>query len=193
LDAEKKMKSVQRCFAGSVIGAAIIVGGLLLSSGGAFAAPPAAQAAKPADDPAKVALARQFIMLYHPKTDPKLIAERLDIVMPRQIAMAKRRDPKLDEKAFEKETRARILAGNEKSLDHQAHVVSRHFSMQELKDLVAFFSTPLGRKVGLEAMKIQQEMLLDNRKARKAAIENGEITIGPAPTKTPAPPAKKSK
>lgn len=113
---------------------------------------------RPTDDPAKVALARQFIMLYHPNTDPKNINRVLDVYMPRAIAAEKKENPKVDVKKFEQEKRKHFLDNAERVMNNQAHVVSRHFTLQEMKDLSAFFASPLGRKLTAESPRITQEM-----------------------------------
>src|ERR1051326_2744932 len=84
--------------------------------------PPMATAA---DDPARVAAARQFIVVYHPHTDPRDVAKRFDESRPRMIAMVKQQNPKGDAKKFVEERRAIILDQANKMLDLQSHVLSR--------------------------------------------------------------------
>ena len=55
------------------------------------------------------------------------------------------------------------MANAHKSLDMQAHVVSRHFTLPELKGLIAFFGSPLGRKLTAETRKITMDMRLMRR------------------------------
>jgi len=148
----------------------------------AAVAPPIVQ-----DDPAKVSIAREFIILYHPKTNPKSIAAGIDLRMPRMIAAAKHDNPKLDVKAFEAETRAKIMTGSGHILDHQARVVARHFTLQELKDLLAFVSSPVGRKLAAETPKIQREMLTENRVAKAAAKGQAAKPVPPGNTPKPNP------
>jgi hypothetical protein len=112
------------------------------------------------DDPAKVAAARQFLVLYHPRIDPKTVAANLDKYLPQYAAAAKKEDPKVDVKKYIAERRAAVLKRVNDELDKQAHVASRHFTLAELKQLAAFFSSPLGRKLNSEGMKIQRELML---------------------------------
>ena len=104
---------------------------------------PAAHEAQPAapDDPAKVAAAKQFIQLYHPNTDPKNVSAMIDSYLPRAIEAQRKEDPKFDAKKFAQERRAQIMANAAKGLDMQSHIVSRHFTLPELKELIAFYSS----------------------------------------------------
>jgi hypothetical protein len=158
----------------------------------AHAAPPPASVVKPAmpDDPAKVAAARQFITLYHPRMDPKNVAEMVDKGMARAVAGAKKLNPKLDEKKYEKELRAKMLGSAERGLNLQAHVVSRHFTLQELQGLIAFFSSPLGRKFTGETPRITREVMFE--KVQNSGARGGAktITVGPS---NPAPGPTKPK
>jgi hypothetical protein len=139
------------------------------------------------DDPAKVTLAKEFIQLYHPRINMQHVAMMIDKGMPRAIAAAKARDPKVDVKKFEDDMRARLLAGAEKSLDRQAHVVSRHFSEQELKDLITFLKSPLGHKLVEETSNVQHDMLMMSRVDRLNRMKANQQTVDP-PAKTPAKP-----
>jgi hypothetical protein len=118
----------------------------------------AAPAAAP-DDPAKVAAAREFIILAHPRTDPKNVAANADKIMPRLVATAKKNDPKLDEKAYIAGTKAHMLAIATSRLEVESQVVSRHFTLEDLKGLSAFYASPLGRKLTGETPKIQAELM----------------------------------
>jgi hypothetical protein len=149
-------------------------------------AAPAAQAAAPAtDDPAKVAAAREFIILAHPRTDPQNLAASIDKAMPRLVAGAKRRDPKLDEKAYESETRARMLSTAANRLDLEAQVVSRHFTIEELKALAEFYGSPLGRKLTGETPKIQVELMHLKRQAGGAGPGASVAIKAPPPPQAP--------
>jgi hypothetical protein len=140
------------------------------------------------DDPAKVAAAREFIVLYHPRMDPAKVAAQIDRFMPGMIKAAKANDPKLDEKKYTAERRAQLLAQSARILDMQARVVSRHFSLPELKGLTGFYRSPLGRKLTDETPKIGMEVM---REARLQMPLNppGRITLQPAP-KQPSGAAK---
>jgi len=149
---------------------------------GALANVSAAPAAT--DDPAKVAAAREFIVLAHPRTDPKILAASIDKAMPRLIAGAKSRDPKLDVKAYEAETRARMISAATTRLELQAQIVSRHFTIEEFKALAAFYSSAVGRKLTEETPKIQMEMMHVKRPSAGSA-PGSAVTV-----KTPSPPHK---
>lgn len=155
-------------FASLGISAAVVFGLMMASSAAVAAAPANAPAGKPAaqppDDPAKVAAARQFVLLYHPWVDPKNVSAQLDKTLPVMSAARKKTDPKLDTKKLEAETRARVMERLGRSLDLQSRVISRHFSLQELKSLTAFYASPLGRKLLAETPKIQNETREYHRK-----------------------------
>lgn len=181
--------------------AALFACGLVLGHGAHAAAPPAAPkpaASKPAasnpapaDDPAKVAAAREFIVLYHPQTNPANVKMLLDTRIPRMIERKKKRIKNFDAKKFEAEMRARIMAGAAAKLDLQAHIVSRHFSLAELKALTAFFKGGLGSRLVAETPRIQQDMLQIHQKEAAmqaaAAGEEDEDEDGDAPAKSPKP------
>jgi hypothetical protein len=152
------MTRIDRNFAVLAIAFCMTLGAV----GTVLAAPAApAPAAAPAapDDPAKVAAAREFIILAHPRTDPKNIAANIDKVIPRLVASAKKNDPKLDAKAYESQTRARMLSAAATRLDLESQIVSRHFTIEELKAFSAFYASPTGRRLTDETPKIQAEMM----------------------------------
>lgn len=195
------MRRINRVFA------AFFACGLLLGQGAHAAAPPvarppaaskpAASKAAPADDAAKVAAAREFILLYHPQTNPANVKMMLDNRIPRMIERKKKRIKNFDAKKFEAEMRTRIMAGAVGKLDLQAHIVSRHFSLAELKALVAFFKGPLGSKLVAETPKIQRDMLQIRRQdaasmqgAADADEDEDEDDDAPAQTKSTKPTVK---
>jgi hypothetical protein len=152
---------------------------------------PKAQPAAP-DDPAKVAAARQFIQLYHPNTDPKNVSAMIDRYLPRAIEAERKQDPKFDAKKFAEQRRAQITANAAKSLDLQSHVVSRHFTLPELKGLIAFYSSPLGRKLTAETSKITMDLRQQRRQGEQ--MMKMKLTGDPKSGKvvlTPADPKKK--
>jgi hypothetical protein len=209
------MKRVDRKLAGIALAAAAAFCFTLSGAIAAVAAPaapatppPAAQKVRPldvgpmirpTDDPAKVAAAKQFIMAYHPHTDPKNINKMLDLYMPRAIAAVQKTNPKLDVKKFQQDRRAHFLDSAAKSLDNQSHVVSRHFTLQELKDLTAFFSTPTGSKLTVESPRITQEMRLAHRQEMmpkpgdKDEDDDDDDDDAKSPSKSPKAPAPKHK
>jgi len=118
---------------------------------------------KTKDDPVKVAAARAFILAFHPLLAPAAVAAKLDQVMPGMIAREKDDNPKLDVKKFERDTRKKITAKQAGLLEMQSHIASRHFTLQELKDLQAFFTGPLGKKLVVETPLITREMIQQQR------------------------------
>lgn len=192
---DEGMNGIHFKFAARSIIAAVSLSLMLGAASAAGAPPPAAPPPNvdalrnPAvpDDPAKVALAREFIQLYHPRIDMQHVVATIDRGMPRAIEAAKHRDPKVDVKKFEQDTRAKMMAAAEKSLDRQSHVVSRHFSEQELKDLIVFFKGPLGHKLAEETTNIQRDMLMLNRADRLDRMKAKKEAVDP-PAKTPAKP-----
>jgi hypothetical protein len=127
-------------------------------------------------------------MAYRPKLDPAIASAQIDRIMPRLIAGQKRLNPKLDTVKYEKDTRARMMAMTLEGLDLQSHVVSRHFTIQELKDLTAFFSGAVGKKLISETPKIAQEMRVIRRTNPRGSLAGDDSSDGQA-----APPAQKKK
>ena len=120
------------------------------------AAPPPPPAAK--DDPAKIAAAREFIEVYHPGSDPKNVKAMVDAGIGQAVANAAKLDPKLDRKKYENDLRDRVIGNAERSLDLQSHVVSRHFTLPELKALTAFYASPVARKLQAQTPIIAHEV-----------------------------------
>jgi len=149
------------------------------SRGGPPQAAPMAAPAGP-DDPAKVAAARQFIIAFHPNADPKNMAAQIDRMMPQMIAQAKQQDPKGDAQKLVQTRRAMFLASANKGLDVQAHVVSRHFTLQELNAMTNFFRNGLGKKLAAETPKIQMEVMMQRRQ---------QMLMKPIPGMKPQAPA----
>jgi hypothetical protein len=141
------------------------------------------------DDPAKVAAAREFIIAFHPNADPKVMAVMLDKLMPQAIAEAKKENPKVDAQKVIEQQRAAYLANATQALDLQAHVVSRHFSLQELKGLTAFFRGPLGQKLAAENVNIQREVMREQR--LRQGMAGPRMTMQPPQAPAKAEPPKK--
>lgn len=159
----------------------------------AGAAPPAKPAAPPAasqDDPAKVAAAREFILVSHPRTDPKSIAANLDRNLPRMAARAKAADPTIDADAFAKEYRSRALHQASMTLDTMSRAVAHHFTMQEIQDLTAFYRSPLGRKLTEQTPYIQREVMMIRRQDKEPPLPHmpGMYAPPPAQPSKPQPP-----
>jgi uncharacterized protein len=182
------MNRVLRQWATPGIQSLAVVGCLMFGTAASLAAPlpPPSAAKAPVDDPAKVAAAREFIILYHPRMDPAKTKEMLDHGMANAIAHAKQQNPKLDEKKFEADTRARIMGNITKALDLQARIISRHFTLQELKDLSAFFKSPLGQKLTAETPKIVRDMMQQKRQ-NGASAQGGPVQFKMLPPGTQPP------
>jgi len=151
--------------------AAIAFGFLMFGAvTGAAAAPVVSLPGADKDDPAKVAAAKDFIIAYHPHMDPRIIAKEVEHALPQMFAAAREKDRKLDRKKFEQDTLAHFRESSAGMLELQGHIVSRHFTLQELKDMAAFYSSPLGRKLLAETPKIRQEMTQEKR--RQQALED---------------------
>jgi hypothetical protein len=140
-------------------------------------APAAALPDKTKDDPAKVAAARAFVLAYHPQLSPAAVLAKVDEILPRMIAREKDDNPKLDVKKFEKERRAQIIARQAGLLEMQAHLSSRHFTLQELKDLQAFFAGPVGKKLIAETPNISREMM--QQQGLFLPVKRRGITVSP--------------
>ena len=141
------------------------------------------------DDPAKVAAARDFIIAFHPNADPKVVAAMLDKLMPQAIAEAKKENPKANAKKMIEQQRNVYLANATQALDLQAHVVSRHFSLQELKGLAAFFRGPLGKKLATQNLNIQREVMREQR--LRQGLGGPRVMMQPPPAPAKAAPPKK--
>jgi len=132
------------------------------------------------DDPAKVAAARQFIIAYHPNMDPKQIAAQVERVLPRMVALIKEEEPKVDVEKFRRERRALLIGNANKTLDLQAHVISRHFTLQELNALTNYFRGGVGKKLANEIPKIQMDLMMERRQ---------QMLMKPVPGMKPQAPA----
>jgi hypothetical protein len=160
---------------------------------------PAAAAPAPGtastDDPARVAAARDFLMAYRPRLNPKFAASQLDKFKAEMIAQMHKEDPKIDARAAVEKRRAEVLARIQVQLDQQSHVISRYFTLQELKTLTAFFSGGAGKKLIDVTPKIQMEMMRQRRVGMglpKGAM-TGKVVVGPDKSGSkpaPKPPGK---
>ncbi|HEX3651978.1 MAG TPA: DUF2059 domain-containing protein [Rhizomicrobium sp.] len=165
----------------------------------AAAAPAADADTASTDDPAKVAAAREFIMAYRPRLNPAFVSAEMDKVREQVADNLKKQDPKADVKAIMEKQRAEVMARIERQLDDQSHLVSHHFTMQELKDLTAFFSHGAGKKLIDETPKIQMEMMRRHVVARglpgsgNPGAMTGKMVVGPDKSDSkpaPKPPGK---
>ncbi|MBV8801338.1 MAG: DUF2059 domain-containing protein [Alphaproteobacteria bacterium] len=146
--------------------------GILVCAGSALAAPPMTTPvpAKPAAtapsapsqapvDPARLALAKEYMNAARPRSPQ----EMLDQTVRRMVNMAKLANPKLDAKKFEVQRRAVMMKKMTESLDMQARVIAQHYSLEELKGLVTFYKSPLGRKLVKETPLIMQQIMAERR------------------------------
>jgi hypothetical protein len=172
-----------------VLAAAFSCFGGLAAAAQTMARPMQAAAPSATDDPAKLAAARDFIVAYRPNSDPKVVAAMLDKLMPGAIAEAKQQNPKADAKKLIEQQRAAYLANAAQALDIQAHVVSRHFSLQELKALTAFFRGPLGKKLANETPNIQREVMREQR--LRQPLGGSRMMVQPPQAPAKAGPPKK--
>lgn len=147
------------------------------------------------DDPAKVAAAKEYLAISHPRMDPKGAPATIDKMMPRFVASEQAENPKLDVKKFEQQKRAELMSSALQQFDLEARVVSRHFTLPELKGLTAFYRGPLGQKLVAEAPKIQKEIFLARRMQANAGLAPGvhvlNVQKAPADGKAPAQPPHK--
>ncbi len=140
--------------------------GLVAVTAAAYAAPPpqkpvqAAQkpapAAKP-EDPAKVALGMQILEATRAKANATIY---VDLMIPSIVTSLKTSHPEVPEKVlakFRENVRAKMLAGLPRLLHLQARVLARHYSMDELRGLAAFYKSKLGQRLVNETPKILQE------------------------------------
>ena len=118
------------------------------------------------DDPARVAAAREFLITYRPRMDPKALAAMLDKFRPRMLANVKAEDPKADANKVVDQRRKSFITNLTRSLDTQSRIIARHFTVQELKELTAFFRSPVGKKLVEETPKIQMEVMRQHRLSR---------------------------
>ncbi len=161
----------------------------------AASAPAKPQAARPAipDDPAKIAAAKEFLLLYRPQVDPRKFAAQLNVAMPSILGRAKAREPNISEKelkAFAQRVRTRYMKQATENFDLQVRAIARHFTLAELKGLIAFCRSPLGRKLIEETPKIQRDVFFGKRALgpRPPLPKLGKLLSGP-PAGAPKPAA----
>lgn len=160
--------------------------------------------------PAKKADARTFVDLTGAKTVPMAMANAQVQGMAPGI---RRLDPKFPDRGFEimRDTIAAVLAENagkpEGLYDQMAAVYANHFTHEEIKELIRFYSSPLGRKLNENQVKLGRENMqvagrwasqlgaeIDKRVQANLAKENIKLPVPPqagqAPAVKPAAPAK---
>ena len=153
-----------------ILSAACLALGLALT-----ALPAAAQQPKPAS-PAAIAAAKEILMMKHAdamyaNAVPGLVQKTKDQLLQSNLNYQK----DLNEVAV---IVAQKLAGREKEIgDGMAAVYAQAFTEQELKDLLAFYKSPLGQKLlTAEPQAIQQSMAFMNQWAQSfAEMINGEF------------------
>jgi hypothetical protein len=130
-------------------------------------APVAAPAS--ADDPAKVAAAREFLQAYRPNLNAAFVSAQMEKGRKQFAQALKNGDPKMsdaDVNAAMAKRRTQILARLNMQLDTQSQVISGYFTLPELKALTAFFSQGVGKKLVDATPNIQMEMMRRQRVAR---------------------------
>ena len=153
-----------------ILSAACLALGLALT-----ALPAVAQQPKPAS-PAAIAAAKEILMMKHAdamyaNAVPGLVQKTKDQLLQSNLNYQK----DLNEVAV---IVAQKLAGREKEIgDGMAAVYAQAFTEQELKDLLAFYKSPLGQKLlTAEPQAIQQSMAFMNQWAQSfAEMINGEF------------------
>ena len=153
-----------------ILSAACLALGLALT-----ALPAAAQQPKPAS-PTAIAAAKEILMMKHAdamyaNAVPALVQKTKDQLLQSNLNYQK----DLNEVAV---IVAQKLAGREKEIgDGMAAVYAQAFTEQELKDLLAFYKSPLGQKLlTAEPQAIQQSMAFMNQWAQSfAEMINGEF------------------
>jgi hypothetical protein len=157
------MKSVLR-----LLPAAGLALGLALAGAPAGAQQPAAPALKPAS-PAATAAAKEILTMknasaMYANAVPSIVQQTKQTLLQNNLNYQK----DLDEVAV---IVAQTFAGKEKEIgDGMAQVYANEFTEQELKDLVAFYKSPLGQKLLLaEPRAIQFSMSYMNQWAQNFA------------------------
>jgi hypothetical protein len=158
-----------------ILPAAGLALGLALAAVPAMAQQPAAPAAKPAS-PAAIAAAKEILTMknasqMYANAVPNIVAQTKDSLLQANLNYQK----DLNEVAI---IVAQSLAGREKEIgDGMAQVYAAEFTEQELKDLVAFYKSPLGQKLlAAEPKAIQLSMSYMNQWAQNfAEIVNAQF------------------
>lgn len=112
----------------------------------------------PPADPARVAAARPLVQILGIRE--KAIAS-LGRFVPTMTETIRLRNPKLtkaDMKKVPDRIRANAYATLGRLLDYQAHVFAQHYSVDQLKAIVAFYRTDAGKRMLSEGPKIDMEM-----------------------------------
>jgi hypothetical protein len=128
-----------------ILPAAGLVLGLAFAAVPALAQQPAVPGAKPAS-PAAIAAAKEILAMkkasqMYQNAVPNIVAQTKDALLQANLNYQK----DLNEVAV---IVAQNLAGREKEIgDGMAQVYASEFTEQELKDLVAFYKSPLGQKL----------------------------------------------
>jgi hypothetical protein len=172
----------------------------LLLAGPALAAPPppkAAAMARPAKvDPAALAAAKDYLAAVNADSGMDQQLNRLTMMA---TQMAAHRQPNLDVPKFQQVFRAKLLPNFKEVSELEAEVLTRHFTVQELKAMAAFYHSPAGRKMLTENPKVMQDLMPIRREkimgAAQAAMQEATVAAtkpgkggmaAPAPAK-PAP------
>jgi hypothetical protein len=174
--------------------------GALLLAGTALAAPPAppkpTAAAQPAAkvDPAALAAAKDYLASVHADAGMDMQVARMTMMT---TAMAKRREPNLDVDKYQQVFRAKLLPSFKQVSEAEAEVLTRHFTLQELKAMAAFYRSAAGQKMLTENPKVMQDLIPIRREkimgAAQAAMDDAIAAAKKpgAPAASPKPGVKK--
>ncbi len=155
-------------YVSNVLAAAGLAAGLALAGAAAYAQQPAAKQAAPAPglkqaSPAAVAAAKEILMMknanaMYASAVPNIVEQTKNALLQSNLNYQK----DLNEVAV---VVAKNLAGKEQEIgDGMAKIYANEFTEQELKDLVAFYKTPLGQKLlAMEPRAIQFSMSYMNQ------------------------------
>jgi hypothetical protein len=138
-------------YVSKIVAAAGLAAGLALAGAVAYAQQPAAKQAAPAPvlkpaSPAAVAAAKEILMMknanaMYSNAVPNIVEQTKNALLQNNLNYQK----DLNEVAI---VVAKNLAGKEQEIgDGMAKIYANEFTEQELKDLVAFYKTPLGQKL----------------------------------------------
>jgi len=112
----------------------------------------------PPADPARVAAARPLVAALGLREKALASIERF---VPTMSPAVKRQTPKMTDAEAKKVPdmlRANGRADLPNLLEYQAHVLARHYTVDELKALTAFYLTPAGKKLLAEQTKVEMDM-----------------------------------
>jgi hypothetical protein len=114
--------------------------------------------AQGAPDPEKLAIAARIL---EASQGLQSATEIVDATVPQIVEGIKRRSPNLSNEVAAQigsELAQEMKAGLPMLAEASARAYASHFTLQELKDIDAFYHTPAGRKFASESPKMRQEI-----------------------------------